>query len=174
MNSDKSLPSAFATCAFFSQWIRFTSALTQDHFSQIQKTKKLPRGEWVLIIYFHSLSTTISARKRVTILIMVLIISFVFCWLPFHFWHIAKITGVNVSRYVCRSSLKSLNGTLDWILINYFFHKCPRTLIILFIKKCFDSFSHKISSHLTQMIVICFVMRPPYAGCIPVLQTETV
>ncbi|CAG5098008.1 Oidioi.mRNA.OKI2018_I69.XSR.g15328.t1.cds [Oikopleura dioica] len=73
-------------------------------------------------------STTISARKRVTILIMVLIISFIFCWLPFHLWHIAKITGVNVSRTTCSITtdltfvLAYFNAVLNPILYSFLSH----------------------------------------------------
>ena len=43
----------------------------------------------------------LSARKKVTTLIAVLIISFVFCWLPFHLWHLIKIVGVLLSERMC-------------------------------------------------------------------------
>ena len=42
-------------------------------------------------------------RRRVTILVANLIISFVICWLPFHTWHIMRLSGLELTaRMACR------------------------------------------------------------------------
>ena len=35
-----------------------------------------------------------STRKRVTLLIFVLIKSFILCWFPFHAWHLIKVDWI--------------------------------------------------------------------------------
>lgn len=46
---------------------------------------------------FHSNLKGMAPRRKVTMLVANLVISFVICWLPFHSWHIVRLSGVEIT-----------------------------------------------------------------------------
>ena len=47
-------------------------------------------------------------RRKVTVLVANLVISFVCCWLPFHFWHIVRLSGLDLSEHHFCAKIRDL------------------------------------------------------------------
>ena len=55
-------------------------------------------------------------RRKVTVLVANLVISFVCCWLPFHFWHILRLSGLDLSEHHFCAKIRDLTF---WLIKNH-------------------------------------------------------
>ncbi|CBY35825.1 unnamed protein product [Oikopleura dioica] len=104
-------------------------------------------------------------RRKVTVLVANLVISFVCCWLPFHFWHIVRLSGLDLSEHHFCAKIRDLTF---WLVENQlrsidvfslaYSNSVLNPLLYSFLGY---GFRNKLIAALTR-IKLCFRSRSPY------------